>query len=57
MEHSKCFITETPRKWVADRLKVVKVLHDMLYDLETRVNNNPETLRLLPVVGLVSAGV
>ncbi|KAH0607347.1 uncharacterized protein H6S33_002381 [Morchella sextelata] len=55
MEHSKCFITETPRKWVADRLKVVKVLHDMLYDLETRVNNNPEILRLLPVVGLVSA--
>lgn len=56
MEHAKTFTTEQSRKWVSDSLKVVKVLHDMLYHLESRVNHSLEVLRRIPVVGLVAGG-
>lgn len=56
MEHAKKFAGKKSRKWVSDSLKVVKVLHDMLYHLESRVNYSLPTLRRLPVVGLVTGG-
>lgn len=56
MEHAKKFTGEGSRKWVSDSLKVVKVLHDMLYHLESRVNYSLPILRQLPVVGLVTGG-
>lgn len=56
MEHAKKFAGEGSRKWVSDSLKVVKVLHDMLYHLESRVNHSLPILRRLPVVGLVTGG-
>lgn len=56
MEHAKKFAGKGSRKWVSDSLKVVKVLHDMLYRLESRVNHSLPILRRLPVVGLVTGG-
>lgn len=56
MEHAKKFTGDTSRKWVSDSLKVAKVLHDMLYHLEPRVNHSLPILKRLPMVGLVTGG-
>ncbi|KAH8151267.1 uncharacterized protein LAJ45_04469 [Morchella importuna] len=54
-EHSKTFVSEFARKWTRDTLKVVKVLHDMLYRLQK--STIPLRGRLkLQVLGAVMGG-
>lgn len=36
-EHSKKFESEFAKKWTDDKLKVIKVLHDMLHVLQESV--------------------
>lgn len=56
-EHARYFAGEKEKKWVADTLKVVKVLHDMLYHLQMHVHSDsPDGLGGLHVVGMVTAG-
>ncbi|KAI5838943.1 hypothetical protein DFP73DRAFT_615846 [Morchella snyderi] len=56
-EHARYFAGEKEKKWVADTLKVVKVLHDMLYHLQMHVHpDSPSGLGGLHVVGMVTAG-
>lgn len=55
MEHGREFIGENGRKWCSDTLKVLKVLHDMLYQLQSEVDS-PTALSQLQVMGIVTAG-
>lgn len=55
VEHGRQFIGENGRKWSTDTLKVLKVLHDMIYQLQSHVDS-PAALGRLQVVGLVTAG-
>lgn len=57
MEHARQFTSKNGKKWVADTHKVVKVLHDMLYQLQLHAGeDSPTNLRRLQVVGMVAAG-
>lgn len=57
MEHARRFAGEKDEKWVADTHKVVKVLHDMLYQLQLHTGGDSQTnLKQLQVVGMVAAG-
>lgn len=46
-EHARTWLGEVERKWVVDSRKVVKALHDMLYELQTPG---------VQVIGLITAG-
>ncbi|KAH0609219.1 uncharacterized protein H6S33_001447 [Morchella sextelata] len=56
-KHGKKFSSTSDRKWVHDTLKVVKVLHDMLYRLQpsSGVVGSKGT-GVLQVLGIVTAG-
>ncbi|KAL0640261.1 hypothetical protein Q9L58_000541 [Maublancomyces gigas] len=57
VEHARQFTSKNGKKWVADTHKVVKVLHDMLYQLQLHAGeDSPTNLRRLQVVGMVAAG-
>lgn len=55
VEHGRQYIGENSRKWSTDTLKVVKVLHDMLYSLQSHVDSLA-ALREMQVMGIVTAG-
>lgn len=58
-EHARQFMGEKQNKWVSDTLKVVKALHDMLYQLQLHVGGEagpPGGLGRLQVIGVVTAG-
>jgi hypothetical protein len=63
--HEFCAIESAPRlrggfsatKWLSDNAKIQKVLRDMLSRLVTLVDNDPQIVRRLQVVGISTSGL
>ncbi|RPB17678.1 hypothetical protein P167DRAFT_7322 [Morchella conica CCBAS932] len=57
IEVAKSFESVHARKWSSDSSKLVLALHAMLARLRGAVENDPEAVRRLQVVGLMNAGL